>query len=241
MAGTKRSDWPRDDSLFISLKDYKTTNHHMAHMMQKELNKVGEYNGLMGLGVHPEPEHIRHAVIRLLGSVAFTDPSLIPADLPGYEPPRPHARRLNPSNPWERRDGGGKVRTESESDLFVGLESLYETVNISGSRYLPSGFRADEDLFWSVKRAAEAAHRSATVVEREARRRWREGEVTRLKFSDNPFSDEREILKGPPADFEKLYQRAWTRIFRTAFIDKSGSGKVGTRVIVEALGLYGSQ
>jgi len=97
-------------------------------------------------------------------------------------------------------------------------------------------------LHLRVQQAAEKAHHSATVVEREARRRWREGEITgSLLNPNNPFSDEREILKGPPAGFEKLYERAWTRVFSKEFVGESASGAVGTRVMVEALGLYGSQ
>jgi len=240
--GTGRSDWPHnDDPIFINLKDYKTTNHHMVHMMQKQLATVGEYDGLLGLGVHPEPEHNRRAVIRLLGKLAFSDPALMPADLPGAEGTRAlfSGRRLNPNNPWERRDSQNKPLPEEPWPISEGLAALYASVNKEVG--LPPGVRGDKALHLRVQQAAEKAHHSATVVEREARRRWREGEITRLMNPDNPFSDEREILKGPPAGFEKLYERAWTRVFSKEFVGESASGAVGTRVMVEALGLYGSQ
>jgi len=230
--GTGRSDWPHNnDPIFINLKDYKTTNHHMMHMMQKQLSKDGEYAGLMGLGVHPEPEHNRRAVIRLLGKLAFSDPALMPDTLPEYQSeiinykPGPHQIRPNSGRtPWERLDQQHKPIPEEPWPISEGLAALYASVNKEVG--LPPGVRGDEALHLRVQQAAEKAHQIATVKDKEYRRRWASHSSLYEFTTEHP-------------DYEKLYERAWTRVFSKELVGKTGD--VGTRVMVEALGLYGSQ
>jgi len=232
--GTYRSDWPHnDDPIFINLKDYKTTNHHMVHMMQKQLATVGEYDGLLGLGVHPEPEYNRRAVVRLLGKLAFSDPALMPDTLPEYQSqitnfkPGPHQIRSNSGKkPWQRLGPGHKPIPEEPWPISEGLAALYATVNKEVG--LPPGVRGDEALHLRVQQAAEKAHQIATVKDREYRRRWASHSSLHEFTTEHP-------------DYEKLYERAWTRVFSKVFFGEADSGAVGTRVMVEALGLYGSQ